>query len=272
MRETLERELKLDVEPPFALPALEGEPLPERVFTSTYHDTPPQSLARAGLTLRCRVEDGGSLWQLKLPRPGGARAELEVPGDPDSPPEELARLLQAHLRHGPLEPVAVLRTRRSGTRVLDGERRVADVTVDTVDVLEGGASVGGFVELEAELLDGDENDLERLGRALQAAGAHPSDGRSKLLRVLGLDDMPGAGLAAQLRALEAHDPGVRAGGEPTDVTTAAEAARRASELVADEPLRAELGWLAGELDTGRGPAALQSGRYLALLRALDELV
>ncbi len=272
MRETLERELKLDVEPSFALPQLDGEPLRERVFTSTYHDTPPLSLARAGLTLRCRVEDGGSLWQLKLPRPGGARAELEVPGEPDGPPGELARLLQAHLRHGPLEPVAVLRTRRSGTRVLDGERRIADVTVDTVDVLDDGESVGGFVELEAELVDGDESDLERLGRTLQAAGARPSDGRSKLLRVLGLDDAPEAGLAAQVRALEAHDPGVRAGGEPSDATAAAAAARRAAELVADEPLRAELDWLAGELDAGRGPAALESDRYLALLRALDSLV
>ena len=96
-----------------------------------------------------------------------------MPGDPDGPPRELARLLQAHLRHGPLEPVAVLRTRRSGTRVMDGERPIADVTVDRVDVLDDGASVGGFVELEAELVDGDESDLERLGRTLQAAGARP---------------------------------------------------------------------------------------------------
>ena len=270
MRETLERELKLDVEPSFALPQLEGEPLRERVFTSTYHDTPPRSLAYAGLTLRCRVEDRSSLWQLKLPRPGGARAELEVAGDPDAPPEELVRLLQAHLRHGPLEPVAVLRTHRSGVRVMDGDRRIADVTVDAVDVLEDGASAGGFVELEAELVDGDEGDLERLGRVLREAGARASDGRSKLLRVLGLGDAPGAELAVRLRAIEAHDPGVRAGGEPSDATAAAEAARRAAELVADEQLRADLLWLAGELAGGRGPAALESGRYLALLRALDD--
>ena len=70
VRETLERELKLDVNGAFALPELPGSPLPERTFTSTYHDTPARSLGRAGITLRRRVENGTSLWQLKLPRGG----------------------------------------------------------------------------------------------------------------------------------------------------------------------------------------------------------
>src|SRR5262249_26274086 len=155
-----------------------------RTFTSTYHDTPSRSLLRSGITLRRRLENGKSLWQLKLPRSDNARSELEEPGGPVRVPKALATLLAAHLRHGALEPVATLRTRRAGIRVLDGERRVADVTVDTVDVLDAGRAAGGFVELEVELVDGDESDLDRLGRRLRRAGAKASSGLPKLHRVL----------------------------------------------------------------------------------------
>ena len=40
MKETLEREIKLTPDEGFVLPELGGEPLPTRVFISTYHDTP----------------------------------------------------------------------------------------------------------------------------------------------------------------------------------------------------------------------------------------
>ncbi len=218
------------------------------------------------MTLRRRVENGLSLWQLKLPRGGDARAELEAPGGPAGPPPELERLLKAHLRHGPLRPVATLRTRRSGVRVADGGRLVADVTVDAVDVLDAGRSAGGFVELEAELVDGDERDLERLGRTLRKAGARKGDGRPKLMRVLepGGGEEPqaiGSTLGAQLRHLllaqlleiEARDPGVRVGGDPEDVHRFRVATRRTRAVIrATRPLLgeqlatlgAELKWLA----------------------------
>jgi hypothetical protein len=70
----VERELKLEPPVDFVLPPLEGEPLDSRVFTSTYHDTPSRSLAHAGITLRRRVENGLSTWQLKLPREDGRAA------------------------------------------------------------------------------------------------------------------------------------------------------------------------------------------------------
>src|ERR1700704_4403907 len=112
----MERELKLDSPADFVLPPLDGEPLEGRLFTSTYHDTPSRSLARVGITLRRRVENGLSSWQLKLPREDG-RAEGSAPGGPSGPPAAMRRLLLAHLRHGDLEKVATLRTRRSGVRV-----------------------------------------------------------------------------------------------------------------------------------------------------------
>jgi hypothetical protein len=79
MEAFVERELKLEPPDGFELPPLDGEQLESRVFTSTYYDTPPRSLARAGITLRRRVENGYSRWQLKLPRGGNARAELDAP-------------------------------------------------------------------------------------------------------------------------------------------------------------------------------------------------
>src|SRR3954451_13314320 len=70
-----ERELKLDVDPGFALPELGGGPLAPRTFTSTYFDTGSRRLIGAGITLCRRVEDRVGLWQLKLPSDDG-RFEL----------------------------------------------------------------------------------------------------------------------------------------------------------------------------------------------------
>ena len=280
VRETLERELKLDVAESFALPELPGSPLPERVFTSTYHDTPGRSLGRAGITLRRRVENGTSLWQLKLPR-GGARdrVELEEPGGPSGPPPELARLLVAHTRHGRLEPVAALRTRRTGVRVEDQGREVADVTVDEVTILQAESGVTGFTELEVELIgDGAEPDLERLGRALRDAGALESSGKPKLLRVLNLPvPTPPArnaplhehlrhALEEQLDALEAHDPGVRFGGDPEDLHQLRVATRRTRALIrATRPLL-------GDRLTALGDELKLLGGLLGAVRDLDVLL
>jgi CHAD domain-containing protein/adenylate cyclase class IV len=269
MRTTVERELKLEADEGFELPELGGEQLADRVFTSTYYDTPSRSLAHLGITLRRRSENRRSLWQLKLPRAGTARAEIETRGGPGGPPAELARLLVVHLRNGGLEPVAVLRTRRSGIHATDGERSVAEVTVDDVDILEGRRRVGRFSELEIELVDdGVEDDLARIGRTLRRAGARPSDGRAKVMRVVSIEERPSPQKGATLRdllvyqlrrqldQLEAHDPGVRLGEYPEDVHRLRVATRRSRALIRAtrstlgdrlEPLSSELKWLGGAL-------------------------
>src|SRR5262245_54513568 len=161
MRATLERELKLAVGPRFRLPALPGKPLPPRVFTSTYHDTADHRLARAGVTLRRRVERRAAAWQLKLPR-GAARLELEPAGGAGAPPEEMRDLVTAYARGHALGPVATLRTRRSGVQVRGLAGPIAEVVVDTVAVLDHGKVLRRLRELEAELTGGDEAALAEI--------------------------------------------------------------------------------------------------------------
>jgi CHAD domain-containing protein len=277
VRETLERELKLEPEKRFVLPDLPGTPLEPRVFTSTYYDTPPLSLAHAGLTLRRRVEGGLSLWQLKLPR-GLARAELEGAGGPAGPPDEIAALLAAHLRHGALEPVATLRTQRAGVRVVSGERPVADVVVDAVDVLDDGRTASGFSEIEVELIEGDEGDLARLSRVLRRAGAHASHGKPKVLRVLDVNGehpppkkAPASEqlrflLEHQLLELERYDPGVRLGADPEDLHRFRVATRRSRALI-----RASTPLLGTQLESS-GNELRWLGRVLGPVRDLDVLI
>jgi CHAD domain-containing protein len=113
MRATRRHAWKLGRPGGLRLPALAGAPLDPPVVTSVYYDVPGGSLAAAGITLRCRTGQGRSVWQLTLPA-DRSHLELEEDGPPLQPPQAFLALLPAHLRHGPLEPVAELRsTRRS---------------------------------------------------------------------------------------------------------------------------------------------------------------
>jgi CHAD domain-containing protein len=270
LRETHERELKLSVPPDFALPDLPGEVLEPQTFTSTYHDTADRALARAGITLRRRVQNRKGVWQLKLPGEG-ERLELEIPGGPSAAPDELTALLAGVLRGRPLEPAAVLRTRREGVRARENRRAVADVTVDTVSVLDGRRVRERFVELEVEALDGGAEALPGLERTLVEAGASPGDGRPTVFQALGFFPVEPivppswapplehvrAMIAAQVAELIAHDPGTRLGDDPEELHKARVATRRlravlrAARPLLDpdwtESLRGELSWLGGAL-------------------------
>ena len=194
-----ERELKLSIAPGYRLPRFTGTRIAPRVLTAVYYDTPGHRLASAGVTLRRRVEGRRPRWQLKLPR-GAARLEIEVsarqrrrrgrgarPDASEKPPARLIELVTAFSRGEALAPAATLRTRRHGRRVREHGRPVADVVLDTVQVIEGGHSVSQFSELEAELTGGDEAALSRIEERLRAAGATDGDGRPKLLRALGIE-------------------------------------------------------------------------------------
>lgn len=254
----LEREVKLSPSPKLSLEHLEGTPLETRQFSSVYYDTDDRLLATLGITLRRRLEHGGSLWQLKLPRSGG-RLELEDPGGPAETPARIASLLSAVLRERHLTPVAELRTVRRGVR-MEADGSTADVVLDEVAVMDNLRVVSEFDELEIELVDGVPDGLQRIEVEVRRAGALDGDPRPKVLRVLGHSGAtkpPGAQLQAffrrQYEQILAHDPGTRLGDDPEDLHDLRVAVRRLRAILkvsappldeawADE-LRDELDWL-----------------------------
>lgn len=269
--QTLEREIKLRVTRDFTLPQLPGERLPSRLFTSTYFDTEGYRLARAGITLRYRIEARKGGWQLKLPH-GAARLELAFTGGRTSPPDSLTRLLFAHLRGLPLKPIARLRTRRTGMQVRGGDGPVADVVVDSVVALNGRRVSQHLYELEVERLDGSDKDLERIEGLLRDAGAQAAGQRPKVFQVLGLDlpvpvvpvpptappmEHVMALLQTQVTLLLAHDPGTRLGTDEEALHQMRVATRRLrAYLRAARPMlapgwvtnvRTELAWLGSTL-------------------------
>ncbi|HVM58662.1 MAG TPA: CYTH and CHAD domain-containing protein [Gaiellaceae bacterium] len=265
---TAEYERKLEAPDGFELPPLGGSPLETRIFTSVYHDVADGSLARAGITLRRRTERGRSVWQLKLPSVD-ARLELEQPGGPAAPPDEMRALLAAHLRHGPLSPVAELRTRRRG-QLVSRNGTTAEVTVDEVAVMDAHRVSDEFVEVEIELRSGDPSGLDEIAGEVASAGAVPSGGTPKLFRALGLTGPPPppddpfealrARLQAQLTEILRHDPGTRLGTDPESLHDMRVAVRRSRALLRagraliasdTEALNAELQWLGAVLGAVR---------------------
>lgn len=215
--------------------------------------------------MRRRVENRRGLWQLKLPR-GNARMELEERGGPLRPPPSFAKLIIAPLMGEPLKVVAKLRTLRTGTTVMDGDRKVAEVVFDSVQVLQGITIVNRFSEIEVELLDGNEDDLRQLGSALKSLGAFTGDERPKLYQALDIavvqpdgEKRPASELAQiqamiqdQFRNLLRHDPGTRLGDDPEDLHQHRVGIRKLRSLLGSarmlEPewsasLRAELEWI-----------------------------
>jgi CHAD domain-containing protein len=241
-----------------------AEPVGSSLFTTVHYDTPGHALAGAGVSLRRRLETGKSTWRLTLPR----GQSVELPGGPAQPPAPIRALLVALVRDFPLEPVATFRTRRSTLRVREEGADAADILADSVALMEGRRVATSFSEIEVAPLNGERAAVRRVVKRLIDQGARRGERRPALFRTLGLvpDSTPkadrksappleslGALLAAQLRAVQSHDPGVRLGTDPEDLHRARVAVRRArailrgARLLLDEQwadsLRAELGWL-----------------------------
>jgi inorganic triphosphatase YgiF len=273
MKSAIEREVKLTVAAGFKLPPLKGARLPAKLLTSVYFDTPDLRLARARITLRHRTQGRKSRWQLKLPLDSGRR-EIEIPGKSSAPPPQILDLLFIHLQGGTVQPVATLRTRRTGIRV--GGSRGADVVLDEVAILKESSEVLMFREVEIEQLDGNASLTNRLETTLRKAGATDHDGRPKIFRALDLPAPQGpeppyreahAGahlryiLGRQLNTLLSRDPGVRLGGDSEDLHLMRVATRRMRSILRvarplltpgwEEGLRDKLGWLGRQLGKAR---------------------
>ena len=273
VKSAIEREMKFTVGADFHLPSLKGSRLPAKILISVYYDTPDLRLARARITLRHRTQGRNRAWQLKLPLDCGRR-EVEMRGNASMPPAQMLDLLFIHLRGGPVQPIATLRTRRTGIRV--GGRKGADVVLDEVSVLQRSSEVLMFREVEIERLNGDEALVKRLEKAVRKAGAVEHDGRPKVFRALDLPiprpmEHPQSGdpagahlryiLSRQLDTILSRDPGVRLGGESEDVHQMRVATRRLRSVLRaarplldpkwEAPLRGKLKWLGRQLKEAR---------------------
>ncbi len=289
----IEREIKLAAPPHFELPDLADaipdavvSTLPSRRLRATYWDTPDLRLARSGVSLRYRVEEGedssGGRWTLKLPGDSHSsrlsRRELDFEGAPGSVPPAAARLVRAYVRTSTLGRVARLDSKRARLEVADmSGRPLAEVDDDVVSVMDGRRVLARFREVEVELSpDAPDWIAEEVAKCLREAGADNPVPLPKVVRALGPQaqapsdahiDPPAEGaraaelvraaLASGLSRLIAHDPGVRLDEDPEDVHQARVATRRLrSDLrtfktLVDpewaEGLRRELGWVASPL-------------------------
>lgn len=244
-----------------------------RELVARYFDTADLRLLRAGITARHRSDDG---WTVKLPEghDGDAlvRDEITIAGPAGPPPVPVADLVTAWSRGAPLVEVARLTTQRRRTVLRDAAGGTRLELVD--DVVDGAPTAGGaavtFHEIEIEASDAAGRDAaERVAQRLVALGATAGGPRPKVARVLGVAaDAPAdvevepltrgarvdatvrAAIAASVRKLMEHDPGVRRGDDPEALHQMRVATRRLrSDLstfrpVLDrswtEPLRDEL--------------------------------
>jgi CHAD domain-containing protein len=233
----------------------------ERRFTATYLDTPDRRLARAGVSLRRRMEQGKGIWEAQI-----GETTVSAPGGPAKPPAELRRLLAALLRGQDLVPIARLRLGKDDVALLDGQR-----------VLE---SYNGMDEA--------------LRHALDVPDKQPAPST----KAPALDHVRSF-LRRQLSEIERHDPAVRIGSDPEDLHQMRVAVRRSRatlrsagamfdpERVAS--LRGELKWLGGRLGPARdldvllthlrsevadldGPDAAGAGKIVAQLETEREHV
>lgn len=257
----------------FELPAVGGRALPRRDFTETFYDTAGGRLGLAGFVLRRRIENGKGLWRLSVVCEGVPTLDVEAPGGPAGPPEELRELVSAASAGFEFAPVLRTRTHATGLRVKAGSRSLAKIRVASIALLDGQRTTGSFSEIELEQLAATRKELARLESVLRKSGAKRTNGAGPLEKALAREPQPELPLPStslerlrpylreQYARMLAHDPGVRVGSDPEDVHQMRVATRRLrSVLKTAAPIldrawvaemRSELAWLGGELGPAR---------------------
>jgi CHAD domain-containing protein len=244
-----------------------GEPIPPRVFTSTYFDTAHHRLGQLGLTLRKRVEHSRGLWQLKIPS-GAARLELEIDSGSRDIPWEFYDLLTAFFRKQEAVQLGKLRTKRTGIHVLNENRVIAEVVQDSVAFMRDKRVIHTFREIEVELQEGTETQLKSIRKILIHAGAQEKPLQAKIFQALQLpyplaiefseSSAPPTEhirerLHSQFLQILRHDPGTRLGRDSEAVHQMRVATRRIRAIIRavrsflapewTEPVRLEVGWI-----------------------------
>ena len=276
----LEQEVKLDVEPGWCVPDLDGlvpganVAPPEVVdLDAVYYDTEDGALGAHGITLRLRSEEHQGrepvlTWTLKLPAPPeeGYERRTEVnweaaaqagglaePGTgvaslPAVAPEVAAFAVAVTLGRA-LRPIARVTTtrQRCEVRTSDG-RLLAEVDHDSVtgtNLLSAGAGHRAntvvFTEVEVELADGSALEVAHaVVERLEGTGARRSARRSKLATVL---ERTGEqrGAGIPLTAAPGTPPPVRAARPRTATQVIASQARSCLEALAEHDPYIRLG-------------------------------
>jgi CHAD domain-containing protein len=195
---SIEIERKFDAPADFVLPAADvlAAALGKRAtgredgtvqLTATYYDTADFRLARSKVTLRRRTGGKDAGWHLKLPGSADEREEVTAPlGRAGVVPAALRPLVTALVRGEKLAPVATLRTTRRVVTLIDGAPAI-EVVEDEVTATRTATPDDSetWREIEAEILEGDRDQLENVSAALFAAGAAEVKSASKLARALG---------------------------------------------------------------------------------------
>ncbi len=177
-------------------------------MTDVYFDTADGRILSNGYALRLRTEGDVILVTLKgLGGVGGAihrRDEQEVllpewTLDVSVWPDGAARALALDLSGGAeLQPLFELTQRRARRNIMDGERRVAELSLDDVRAAVG-RRPAFYYEVEIELApDGTEADLAILSEALSAQWALTPESQSKFQRALATLQQRGAPIVSQL--------------------------------------------------------------------------
>lgn len=161
-----------------------------------YVDTATGDLERAGYAVRLRQGPNGTIVSAKslartVAEDGAVtREELEGPADAVAaaaawPPSDARSLVLEHAGEAALVERVTVRQRRRKRIIRIGTTRV-ELSLDEVEVVAGGAVVGTFVELEAELVKGDEAALGDLATVFDAEPGLVRSAPSKLETALAI--------------------------------------------------------------------------------------
>lgn len=267
IHQTLEEEKKFRIPPGFQFPPDMGEPIPPRVFTSTYFDSEHHRLGQLGLTLRKRVEQSQGVWQLKIPS-GGNRLELEIASGSRSIPWEFQDLLWSFFRKQEAVQLGKLRTRRKGVHIRKDGQVLAEVVLDSVALIRDKTVVHSFQEVEVELQEGTAAQLKPIRKILLHAGAEEKPLQPKIFQALQLSypltvefsdssappsDHIRERLHSQYLQMLQNDPGTRLGRDSEALHQMRVATRRMRAIIRavssflapewTEQVRQELGWI-----------------------------
>ena len=181
------------------LAGYEIDPGERRRDRDTFLDTADRRFLGAGYYLRRRETGGGVKITLKqlVTGDGGVlrREELEALVAADVPPSEwppgeLRERVEGVAGGAPLEPFLLLEQERVARRVWEGDREVAELSLDDVTVAAGGHA-RHWLEAEVELRGkGRDDDLERLTAALAGEPGLTPETRAKFARALEIAEAP----------------------------------------------------------------------------------